>query len=402
MRAVRMGGITALAVAVGLGLAACSSGPAVSSRASAREAASKCGTIPTALPSDPDGALAALPASVRALYNGYPVPVYKSAFASWKPKSASDKTIGLLQYDSGNGYQLALQSILAGMLRSAGYTVDRVTSSDEVTDQVADFNQMVRSKVAAIVYEPLSPSAFTAAVAKAAAAGIPSISVLGGSVGSADTISVGGNEWLQGAEMAAAVAKDIGGSGKVLDVHGIAGAAIDLATFAAVKTVFARCPGISTNDTIYDQFVDSTANTDVRTYLESHPQKIAAAITSGEGATGVMAAFQATGRAVPEIANASMEDGELAYWYRHRPTYKGVGITTTPAQLASGTLDIVKALFAGKGVRISAIVLTVPLVTDANVARWYTSGMTTSSTANASAPAGIDVLPTSELAAVLG
>jgi hypothetical protein len=127
-----------------------------------------------------------------------------------------------------------------------------------------------------------------------------------------------------------------------------------------------------------------------------------AAITSGEGATGVMEAFQAAAKTVPEIANASMEDGELAYWYRHRSTYQGVGITTTPAQLASATLVIVKALFAGKGVRISAIVLTIPLVTDANVAQWYTSGMTTSSTGNADAPAGLDVLPASELAAVLG
>jgi ABC-type sugar transport system substrate-binding protein len=401
MRAARTGGIAALALAVGLGLAACSSGPAASSQTAARASASTCGTIPTALPSDPDGALAALPASVRALYNGYPVPVYKSAFASWKPKS-SVRTIGLLQYVSSNPYQLELQSILAGMLKSAGYTVDQVTSSDEVTSQVADFNHMVKAKVAAIVYEPLSPSAFTAAVTKAAAAGIPSVSVLGGAVASADTISVGGNEWLQGAEMAAQVAKDIGGSGRVLDVHGIAGAAIDLATFAAVTSVFARCPGISANDSIYDQFEDSTAKTDVRAYLKTHPQKIAAAITSGAGATGVMEAFRAAGKTVPEIANASMEDGELAYWYRHRPAYKGVGITTTPAQLASGTFDIVKALFAGKGVRISAIVLTIPLVTNANVAQWYRSGMTTSSTASASAPAGLDVLPASELTAVLG
>jgi ribose transport system substrate-binding protein len=401
MRAVQTGGIAAIALAVGLGLAACSSGSAASSQTAIRASAGKCGTIPTALPSDPGGVLAALPASVRALYNGYPVPVYKSAFANWKPKSASNKTIGFLLSETSNGYQLAFQSILAGMLRSVGYTVDQVTSSGEVTDQVADFNQMVQRKVAAIVYEPLSPSAFSIAVASAAAAGIPSISVLY-PVGSADTISVGGNEWLQGAEMAAQVAKDIGGSGKVLEVHGIVGAAIDTATFAAVNTVFARCPGISTNDTIDDQFVDSTAKTDVQTYLETHPQKIAAAITSGAGATGVMEGFQAAGRAVPEIANASMEDGELAYWYQHRSTYKGVGITTTPAQLASGTLRIVRALLAGKGVKISAIVLNSPLVTDTNVAQWHTPSMTTPSTGNAGGPADLNVLPAWELAGVLG
>jgi ribose transport system substrate-binding protein len=415
MRAVQKGGIAALALAAGLGLAACSSsssstgqsptassaGSSSSTAGSSAAAAGTCGTIPTTLPSDQDGALAALPASLRALYNGYPTGVYKSAFASWKPKSAANKTVGFLLSETNNGYQLALQQILSGMLKSAGYTVDQVTSSDQVTDQVADFNQMVEKKVAAIVYEPLSSSAFTTAAANAAKAGIPSISVLN-SVDSADTISVGANDWLQGAQMAARVATDIGGSGKVLDVHGISGVAIDTATYAGVRAVFARCRGISTDDTIYTQFADSTAKSQVQTYLETHPQKIAAVITSGSGATGVMEGFQAAGKALPELANDSMEDGELAYWYQNKSSYKGVGITATPPQLASATLAIVQALFAGKGVQVSAIVLNTPLVTNASVAQWYTSDMTTSSTGNAGGPTNLNVLPADELSAVLG
>jgi len=417
MRAMPTGGAAALALVAGLGLAACSSSSssttAASSSAGSSSTASsstgssstgasgKCGTIPTTLPSDPDGVIAALPTSLQALYNGYPTPVYKSAFASWKPASAANKTVGFLLSTTNNGYQLALQSILAGMLKSDGYTVDEVTSSDEVTDQVADFNQMVEKKVALIVYEPLSSSAFTTAAASAQAAGIPSISVLN-PVGSADTISVGANDWAQGAMMAAQVATDIGGSGKVLDVHGISGVGIDTATFAGVKAVFANCPGISTDDSIYDQFADSTAKSDVQTYLETHPQKIAAAITSGAGATGVLEGFQAAGKTVPEIANDSMEDGDIAYWYQNKASYKGVGITTTPPQLASAVSTIVQDLFAGDGVKVSAVVLNTPLVTDANVAQWYTSSMTTSSTGNAGGPASLNVLPASELSAILG
>ncbi|MDX6416828.1 MAG: ribose transport system substrate-binding protein [Trebonia sp.] len=410
MRAVPRGGMTAVALAAGLGLAACSStsaastgsaSAAASGTSAATTAASACGTIPTTLPGDPDGVLAALPASLRALYNGYPTTVYKSAFARWKPKSSSNKTVGFLLSETNNGYQLALESILSGMLKGAGYTVDEVTTSDQVTDQVAAFNQMVEKKVAVIVYEPLSSSAFTTAAANAAAAGIPSVSVLN-SVASADTISVGANDWLQGAQMAAQVARDIKGTGKVLDVHGISGVAIDTAAFAGVKAVFAQCQGITTDDTIYTQFADSTAKSDVQTYLETHPQKIAAVITSGSGATGVMEGFQAAGKAIPEIANDSMEDGELTYWYQNKSSYQGVGITATPPQVASATTTIVKDLFAGDGVKISAVVLNTPLVTDANVAQWYTAGMTTSSTGNAGGPATLNVLPASELAAVLG
>ena len=369
--------------------------------APAPPSATGCGTIPTTLPSDPDGAIAALPSSLQTLYNGYPTTVYKSAFASWKPKSTTNKTVGFLLSETNNGYQLALAAILEGMLKSAGYTVDAVTSSDEVTDQVADFNQMVEKKVAMIVYEPLSSTAFTTAVSNAAAAGIPSISVLN-SVGSADTISIGANDWLQGAQMAAQVATDIGGSGKVLDVHGISGVGIDIAAFDGVHAVFKECPNISTDDTIYTQFADSTAKSDVQTYLETHPQKIAAAITSGAGATGVLEGFQAAGKSVPEIANDSLEDGELAYWYQNKSSYHGVGITATPPQIAAATTTIVNDLFKGDGVKISAIVLNTPLVTDANVAQWYVKGTTSSSTGNASGPADLNVLPASELAAVVG
>ena len=388
-------GLTALALTASLGLSACSS-KKTNTTSSGSSASSSCGTIPTDSPSDPDGVLAALPSSVKALYNGYPTAIHKSAFASWKPSSSSNKTIGFLLSETNNGYQLALASILSGMLKGAGYTVDEVTSSDEVTDQVADFNQMVEQKVAAIVYEPLSSSAFTTAVSTAATAGIPSISLLN-SVDSADTISLGANDWLQGAEMAQYVAKEIGGSGKVLDVHGISGVGIDTATYQGVKAVFAECSGITTDDTIYDQFADSTAKSAVQTYLETHPQKIAAAMTSGAGATGVLEGFQAAGKSVPIIANDSLEDGQLAYWYQNKSSYNGVGITATPPQLATAALALVQALFKGEGVKVSAVVLNTPLVTNANVADWYTSSMTTSSTGNASGPSSLNVLPTSEL-----
>jgi ABC-type sugar transport system substrate-binding protein len=422
MRAVTTSGAAAAALALtaGLGLAACSSSAtssppssapastsagasasAAATTSSGAASATSCGTIPTTLPSDPDGAIAALPSSLQTLYNGYPTTVYKSAFASWKPKSTTNKTVGFLLSETNNGYQLALAAILEGMLKGAGYTVDAVTSSDEVTDQVADFNQMVEKKVAMIVYEPLSSTAFTTAVANAAAAGIPSISVLN-SVGSADTISIGANDWLQGAQMAAQVATDIGGTGKVLDVHGISGVGIDIAAFDGVHAVFAHCPNISTDDTIYTQFADSTAKSDVQTYLETHPQKIAAAITSGAGATGVLEGFQAAGKSVPEIANDSLEDGELAYWYQNKSSYQGVGITATPPQIAAATTTIVNDLFKGDGVKISAIVLNTPLVTDANVAQWYVKGTTSSSTGNAGGPTSLNVLPASELAAVVG
>ena len=56
----------------------------------------------------------------------------------------------------------------------------------------------------------------------------------------------------------------------------------------------------------------------------------------------------------------------------------------------------------GKGVKVSAVVLNTPLVTNDTVAQWYTKDMTTSSTGNAGGPSSLNVLPADELSAVLG
>ena len=141
-------GLTALALIASLGLSACSSKKNTASGGSS--SSSSCGTVPSNAPSDTDGVLASLSSDVKALYNGYPTAIHKSAFADWKPSSSTNKTVGFLLSETNNGYQLALQSILEGQLKAAGYTVDAVTSSDQVTDQVADFNQMVEQKVALI------------------------------------------------------------------------------------------------------------------------------------------------------------------------------------------------------------------------------------------------------------
>jgi ribose transport system substrate-binding protein len=396
-------GIAAVALTAAAGLSACSStkgGTANAASTGSAASASQCGTIPSKLPSDPDGVIAALPSSLQSLYNGYPTAVYKSAFANWKPSSSTNKTIGLLLSTTNNGYQLALQALLKGDLTTAGYNVDLVVSSDVVTDQVADFNQMVEKKDAVIIYEPLSASAFTTAVDSAAAAGIPSISVLN-SVDDKNTVSLGANAWYQGAEMAAYIAKQIGGSGKVLDVHGISGVSIDTYTYQGVKAAFALCSGITTDDSIYDSFADATAKSDVATYLETHPQKIAAALTSGAGATGVMEGFQAAGKPVPVIGNDSLEEGQMAYWNSNKSSYNGVGITTTPPSLATATTTLVTDLLAGDGVKLSAVALDTPLVTNDNLSDWVDSSWTETSTGNAGGPSTLDVLPSDELSAVL-
>jgi hypothetical protein len=75
--------VTAIAACGGSGGGgfASSSGGGGSSSQSASSAGS-CGTVPYRSPKDPDGALAGLPDTVKAAYNGYSEPVLKSRWSS--------------------------------------------------------------------------------------------------------------------------------------------------------------------------------------------------------------------------------------------------------------------------------------------------------------------------------
>ena len=198
MRAVTTGGAAAAALALtaGLGLAACSSSSSSSSSApastSARAptasastgasatasataaAATSCGTIPTTLPSDPDGVIAALPSSLQDAVQRLPDRRLQERVRELEAQvdAATRPSASCCRRPTTATSSRSRRSWKA-CSRAPATQSTQVTSSDEVTDQVADFNQMVEKKVALIVYEPLSSTAFTTAVASAAAAGHP-------------------------------------------------------------------------------------------------------------------------------------------------------------------------------------------------------------------------------------
>lgn len=95
-------------------VAACGGSPAATSSASG-----SCGSVPTIAPQDPDGVLSALPANVRAWYNGYEVPVYKSQWADWKPKHPAPYTVGLAFGPIINPFQTAIYASLADPIQAA-------------------------------------------------------------------------------------------------------------------------------------------------------------------------------------------------------------------------------------------------------------------------------------------
>lgn len=384
---------SAAGVAVGLlalGLAACGDTKNTdTSGDSTAAAAGQCGTIPQQLAKDPDGVLAALGADYLKAYNGYNGTVYKSAWSDWQPAKSSGLTVGVVLSQFSNPWQKGVYDALtAGLakLPQVGKVVPLV-SSDNVTDQLQQFRSLVAQKVDFIIYQPLSPDAFVAAADDAAKAGIPTLSIVN-STPTKNTINLVPNPFLQGANQAATVAKNAGGKGTVLGVHGIPGVGIDTDTFAGIKAALALCPDMTLDDSVTGQFQDAVAKTEVLKYLTSHPGKIAGAVEPGPMTMGIISAFEQAGREVPTVGDAGAQKAALAYWRDHSE-YKGVSIAMGAAAFGDAAVRLTGKILNGDGIKVSDVVIEQPVITSETLSQWVDASWTTTTPGSAEGPAGV-------------
>jgi ribose transport system substrate-binding protein len=375
-----------------LAMAACSSSSSTAASGSASSTASgststtgSCGAIPTESINDASGLVSALGSTYTAAYNGYSGTITKSNWAAWKPKTSGTVTVGISISQLVNPFQTELLSALEADLKAAGYKVIPLISSEQVTNQIQQFQTLIEDKVNLIIYQPLAGPAFTSVIDKAAKAGIPSISVLNNVV-DPNSVNLVPNSFLGGAQLGSFLAKEIGGKGLVLGIHGIPGVPIDTETMAGAKAVFKGCPGITLNDSIASQFSDATTKTDILQFLNTHPAAVAGVLTTGPVTTGAISAFEQAGRTVPTVTDNGLEKGSLAYWDQHKTAYKGVGLDNPATGIAAAAVRVTQDMLAGDGIKLSDIVIDPPLVTSANLAEFVDSSWTFSTPGTANGP----------------
>lgn len=369
-RMARVSGALCAATLLTLTAAGCDKSTAdTGSSGSDSASSSECGTVPTASFSDADGLIKALGADYTTAYSGYSGTVQKSAWADWAGKKSGTITVGISVSQLSNPYQTLLDNALQEYLKAQGYKVINLVSTNEVTNQISQFNQLITDKVDLIVYQPLA-SGFESVVDKAAKAGIPSISVLNNVV-DANTVNVVPNAFAAGEAQAAAIAKAMGGKGSILGVHGIKGVPIDTDTFKGAKAALAKCSGITLDDSVYTDFSPTTAQTKVQQYLAANPTKtIGGVLEGGPMTTGVISAFQKSNATVPPIADNGLTKGGVAYWNANTSSYRGVGLFNPADGLADAVVQVAKHMLDGDGITASDIVVNPPLVTSDNLSKF--------------------------------
>ena len=122
------------------------------------------------------------------------------------------------------------------------------------------------------------------------------------------------------------------------------------------------------------QFQVPVAKQATLTYLTSHPQPVAGAMQAAGMATGIIQAFEQTGRPQPAHVNVDPSEGDLAYWTAHKSSYKAIALTVPAQDVARATAYTVTQLLSGQGTKISELSQPSPTITASNLSQWATPG----------------------------
>lgn len=396
-RSRRLATLAVVATAAGLAVVATTAAGAAAHARSAASAASQTKAtdtscippVPTALPKDPNHVLSGLNKLARTALGGYGGTIYKSPWASFKPKHGPPWKIGF----SNNQVSLYGSGIFTGIAEAKAANpgmISKIVSlvpskPNDVATQVQQMRSLLQQKVNVIFALLSSPTALNGVIDEAAKQGVPVISIAGRST-SKNAINLQPNTPLLGYYGAAGLIKAMGGGGDILMARAIPGITYDSDVYNAGTRVLSAC-GANVVGTIQGFFDPATAKTATLQFLASYPGKIDGAFQISGMAPGIISAFQQVGRPVPPVADINPGAPSLVYWQQNKATYHGSGVAIVPERTGQYAMSLGLALLHGRGVKVTEVPFVGPVINDANLDRWVDPSWTSSTAAQANGPA---------------
>ena len=385
--------VTALSLPLVLMFSACTPPPASSAGQSSDAAPAadlgSCGTVPEFDVKDVDGAVAALPAEVRAGYASYPEDVYASP---WKdlPKADGPIKVGLSYLPIANPFGKSVLDQLEASFAEAkaeglveGELVKRIMPDPATmtpAEQIRGYQELVREGVDVILTTPLSGAAMVDVVNEAGEQGIVTVS-LSGTIPSKYAVNMLDNTYLNVAKPTAEVVKQLGGAGDVLVVRGVPGLTTDEYGYNAQKAVLEKCPNINVVGEVVGNYIPAVAKSAVLQFLTSHPAKIDAVLQIGVMGSGAFAAFEQTGRDVPKITDSGASAGSLAYWkkYMGAQGYESAGTGGNGTQQAKAMFEVAMRTLQGEGLTVGTITRAPSMISNENIDQYLPAAADTTS-----------------------
>ncbi|MEH0638531.1 substrate-binding domain-containing protein [Streptomyces bottropensis] len=371
-------------------VAACADGsnsadaPSVKPQKSA--APGECGSVPKIAPKGSSGALASLPASAAANYNGFTQPVQASAWKDWKPSHDGPYKVALSWPPRNNSFVTDVYNSVKKTLTASGnvtITKELTPSSPaDVPGQLQQINQLIGDKPDMIITQPIAPGPSAKLMDAAAKAGIPVVSAWNPTP-TASAVSVGLNNFLQAATSAAKVAQAMGGKGSVLMVHGIPGIQQDADAMAGFKAALKLCPDIKVAGEVTGSYVNAATKAAVLQFLSTHPKGVDGVLQAGVMGLGVINAYKQLGKEVPPLADLGSSHGTVAYAHQNASNYQGFGTSTPNKAIGVSIAKVALKILAGDGPKVNHVITQPVYITSENLDKIYQNGWATTDSAEA-------------------
>jgi ribose transport system substrate-binding protein len=219
-----------------------------------------------------------------------------------------------------------------------------VSSGNDVEKQIAQMDAMIAKGVDAIILNAESPTAFDAAVKRAADAGIIVVS-FDNIVTAPEAILVNEDQVEFGAVMAADLVKRLNGKGNVVMVNGVAGTSVDTDRQKGAKEVFAKSPDIKIIAELEGKWDSGRAQTVMADFLATKP-KVDGVWVQG-GGPGVIQAFKDAKVPLVPMAGEAENGFRKALATMKGDGLVGISVGQTPGMVAV-SMRVALELLQGK------------------------------------------------------
>ncbi len=212
-----------------------------------------------------------------------------------------------------NGWGAIFDAVMNHTLEESGLIEDQLYVPWDFTteSQANGIDDAISRNVDAILLTSLSRAGLADSVDRATAAGIPVITCMAGVATDSFTVEVSRNMPQMGYVGAKWLAEEMGGEGKIVTMHGIAG--VDAAEFwkSGAEAAFAEYPGIEIVAEEYANWSVADATTAMRAILQSQDEIDGLWFGGMEMGLGGVMAFQEAGRDIPPIGGTGPVNGFL-------------------------------------------------------------------------------------------
>lgn len=214
-------------------------------------------------------------------------------------------------------------------------------------NQTKGVEDAIAAGVDAILLTSLSRAGLVSSVERAKEAGIPVVTCMAGVQTDAYTAEVSRDIPLMGFSTADAIAKKLGGKGKVVMLHGIAGA--DAAEFwkSGAQAAFSQYPDIQIVSEQYANWSAADAIDVMRTVIAQQPEVDAVWVGGLEMGPSVIQAYQEAGLDVPLMGGTNPTNGFLRLAIENKLDFE---VAPFPPAAAQECVNTVLDVLDGKSV----------------------------------------------------